>query len=117
MERFYIKCRTKKGIDDKNVMKDIIVTKPPTPLSPITDPVRVTEDEELNCKNCSNVNFSKVRTLSKFLDEQSNVYSDTEYESVCSDKESGSCSSDYEENSDLSEQLKRKFQGSSPDNF
>ena len=85
------------------------------PLSPITDPVQVTEDQELNCKNCSNVDSSKVRALSKFWDEKSNIYSDTEYKSVCSDKES--VSSDYEETSDLSEQYKRKFQGSSPDNF
>ena len=58
--------------------------------------------------------------MSKFWDDKANVYSDTEYTSARSgsprsDKESGS--SDYEEDSDPSEQFKRKFQGSSPDNF
>ena len=67
--------------NDQNVMKNIIVINPPTPLSPIIDPVQVTEDQELNCKNC-NVSSSKVRTLSKFWDDKSNVYSDTEYTSA-----------------------------------
>ena len=61
--------------DDSNIINDVAVIRPPTPLSTI-------KDSEQNCKNCNNADPNKFRTLSKFWDDKSNDRSDNEYTSA-----------------------------------